>query len=321
MTPIIHLGFDPATYPAGAAETVRDAAPGYELLVTTDREEVERELERIEVALDRFPRDLLPRSTALRWYQQADAGADWIRRREEVASLPFTLTNASGVHAIPMSEHMMGMLLALTRNFHVAVRAQQERIWHEIRRRDLPELAGMRVLVLGVGAIGERFARLCRAFQMEVVGVRRDPARTSDAVDRMIGPEALRDELPHADVVASTLPLTEETYHVIGREELAIIKRGAFIINVGRGATIDEQALVEALRSGAIAGAGLDVFETEPLPDDSPLWELQNVVLTPHYSGLTPNYNARVFDIFLDNLGRYLRGEALRNVVDKSLGY
>ncbi|MFW5685096.1 MAG: D-2-hydroxyacid dehydrogenase [Spirochaetota bacterium] len=321
MTPVVHLGIDPNGYPEGAVAHVRDTAPDYELIVTTDRAEIESALDRIEVSLDHFPLDLLPRATNLKWYQQGGAGADWLLNHPEVRDLNFTLTSASGVHAVNMSEHMLAYLLALGRGFPAAIRGQRNRVWEENRQQDLFELAGKRVLLLGVGAIGARFATLCRACEMEVVGVRRDPSASVEGAARMVGPEQLRDELPRTDVLASTLPHTEETHHLIGREEIALLKDGAVIVNVGRGGTIDEQAMVEALRSGKLRGAGLDVFETEPLPADSPLWEMENVIITPHYSGLTPHYNERLFDIFVDNLGRYLRGEALRNVVDKRLGY
>jgi phosphoglycerate dehydrogenase-like enzyme len=321
MTPIIHLGIDPSTFPEGAVARVRDLARDYELLVTTDRDEIERHLDRIEVAFVRFPHDLLPKAPRLKWLQQGGAGADWLQRHPEVRELSFTLTSASGVHAVPISEHMLGFLLALGRGFPACVRGQKNRVWEENRSQELFELAGKRVLVLGVGAIGARFARLCAACDMEVIGMRRDPSQPVKWVHRLVGPDALGEELPEIDVLANTLPYTDETHHLIGEGELALLKDGAVLVNIGRGATIDEDAMVQALRSGKLRAAGLDVFETEPLPDDSPLWDMENVLLTPHYSGLTPRYNERLFDIFVDNLERYLRGLELENVVDKRLGY
>ncbi len=321
MKPIIHLGIDPATWPEGAVERVKQLADGYDVLVTTDREEIEQQLDRIEIALAAFPHDLIARAPALQWFQQQGAGADWLTRDQEARADSFTLTSASGVHAVPISEHMLGFLLALGRGFPACARDQRARVWDANRHQDLFELDGKRVLILGVGAIGERFAVLCRACGMETVGLRRDPSIPADGVDRMVSPDALRSELPRADVVASTLPYTEETHHVLGAEEFEAMKPGVVLINIGRGGTIDEAALVAALERGTVRAAGLDVFETEPLPKDSPLWDMDNVLITPHYAGLTPRYNERLFDIFIDNLGRYLRGEALRNVVDKSLGY
>ena len=176
-------------------------------------------------------------------------------------------------------------------------------------------------MLLGVGAIGARFARLCAACDMKVVGLRRDPSRDSVGVSRMVGPSDLSEELPLADVVANTLPLTAETRHMLGRTEFQRMKQGAVVLNIGRGATIDESAMIDALNSGKLRGAGLDVFETEPLPAESPLWDMENVIITSHHAGETPNYSARAFEIFADNLERYLRGADLRNVVDKQLGY
>jgi len=321
MKPIVHLGIDPDAYPDGAVAEIAAAAPDYDLLVTTDRSEIETHLDRIEIALGSFPHDLIPGAPSLHWLQQAGAGADWLRHHPEIQELSFTLTSASGVHAIPISEHMLGFLLALGRGFPASIRGQKERIWEGNRDQDLFELAGKRVLLLGVGAIGERFAKLCVACDMEVIGLRRDPSLPAEGVSRMVGMDALHAELPRTDVLANTLPLTDETRGMIGRKEIDLMKDRSVIINIGRGGTIDEAAMIDALRSGKLRAAGLDVFETEPLPEDSPLWDMEQVLLTPHYSGLTPRYNERVYEIFTDNLRRYLRGETLRNVVDKRIGY
>lgn len=321
MKPIILLGIDPSTYPDGAVETTGRLAPNYELLVTTDQEDIEAALDRIEIALVRFSRELIPRAPALRWFQQGGAGADWLARHPEIADSEVIITNASGVHSVPISEHILALLLGLGRGFRASILGHKDRVWHENRNQNLFELAGKRCLLLGVGAIGGRFAKLAAACEMEVVGVRRNPNECPSGVKRMIGPGALREELGEADFIVNTLPLTPETRHMLGRREIELVKPGAYIVNIGRGATIDEQAMIDALRSGRLGGAGLDVFETEPLPEDSPLWDMENVIVTPHYSGLTPRYNERVFEIFSDNLQRYLSGQALRNVVDKQLQY
>lgn len=321
MKPVLHLGIRPERFPDGFVDQVRRETDGYEIAVTQDPDAVKELLPRIEITLGSFPRKLLPEARALRWYQQGAAGADWMRNHPEIQELEFALTSASGVHAVPISEHMMAFLLAFARGFAAPIRQQRERVWEENRNQPLFELPGLRVLILGVGAIGARFARLCKAHEMEVVGMRRDPSRSVADVDRIVGMEALHEELPGADVIANTLPLTSETHQVIGEAEFNLMKRTAILINIGRGATMDEAALVKALRDKRIRGAGLDVFDEEPLPESSRLWELENVILTPHYSGLTPRYNDRVAEIFLDNLRRYLSGEPLRNLVDKKLGY
>jgi phosphoglycerate dehydrogenase-like enzyme len=156
---------------------------------------------------------------------------------------------------------------------------------------------------------------------MRVIGVRRNPREPVPGVERIVGPDRLLEVLPLADFVVLTIPLTPETRHLIGEPQLRAMKPTAYLFNIGRGGTIDEVALIRGLREGWIAGAGLDVFAKEPLPADSPLWRMENVLITAHYAGATPHYNERAMAIFLDNLRRYRAGAPLRNVVDKSLGY
>jgi phosphoglycerate dehydrogenase-like enzyme len=210
-------------------------------------------------------------------------------------------------------------MFALSRRLHFFVKAQAERRWE--RRGRLGELEGATLGVIGVGAIGAKLAEKARGVGMRVLGLRRDPARACPNVEHMFGPDGLHALLAQADWVAITAALTPETQGLFGAAELAAMKPGAYLINIGRGAIVDEQALIAALRDGGIGGAGLDVFEHEPLPDDSPLWTLKNVIVTPHFAGATPHYAERVTDIFVDNLARYRRGEPLRNVVDKARAY
>ncbi|HIQ05454.1 MAG TPA: D-2-hydroxyacid dehydrogenase [Anaerolineae bacterium] len=301
---------------------IQTIAPDMRILVTNDQHEIEHSLDDIEIVAGGFPRHLLPKAHNLRWVQQWGAGADWLLRYPEAVELDFVLTNASGVHAIPISEHILAFLLAFARQLHRATRAQAHREWvpHE-RQEGLFELAGKTMLLIGVGAIGERTAEAASALGMRVLGVRRDPSVSVPNVEAMFGPDQLLDLLPKADFVVLTVPLTRETQGMIGERELRAMKPTAYLINVGRGGTVRESALIQALQKGWIAGAGLDVFETEPLPQDSPLWDMDNVIITSHYAGLTPKYDERAMAIFLDNLQRYRSGEPLRNVVDKKLGY
>jgi phosphoglycerate dehydrogenase-like enzyme len=172
-----------------------------------------------------------------------------------------------------------------------------------------------------VGEIGARTARLASALGMRVLGVRRDPSRAVPAVAEMHGNHDLLRLLPEADFVVLTVPLTRETEGMIGEAELRAMKESAYLVNIGRGGTVLEGDLARALEEGWIAGAGLDVFEEEPLPEDSPLWGMEKVIITSHYSGSTPHYDERALEIFLDNLGRYRSGRPLRNLVDKARGY
>jgi phosphoglycerate dehydrogenase-like enzyme len=319
----ILLAFEPDTLSDDQVAQIREAAPQKAAIVMTrDRSEIEAMLDHVEVAVGWFPADLLPQASNLRWYQQWSAGADWLLRHPRAAAADFVLTSTSGIHAIQITEHIFVFLLAFARELPQAMRAQSQRRWIPTdRHQGLFELAGKTMLLIGVGAIGERTARVARAFDMRVLGVRRDPTLDVSGVEAMFGPHQLLDLLPQADVVVLTVPLTEETRGMIAERELRAMKTSSIIVNIGRGGTVEEPALIQALREGWIAGAGLDVFEEEPLPDESSLWELDNVIITSHYAGVTPHYHERALEIFLDNLQRYAAGESLRNVVDKDLGY
>jgi phosphoglycerate dehydrogenase-like enzyme len=231
------------------------------------------------------------------------------------------LTNASGVHAIPISEHILSLILAFGRGIHHAVRAQATSNWKSPPREGIFELVGKTMVLIGVGAIGERTARISAALGMRVLGVRRHPSLDATGVESMFGMDQLMDVLPQGDFVVLTVPLTNETQGMIGEPELRAIKPTAYLFNIGRGSTIQQDVLIQALQEGWIAGAGLDVFEEEPLPQDSPLWNMENVIVTAHYSGSTPHYDERALGIFMDNLRRYRAGEPLLNLVDKTLGY
>ena len=317
----ILLNFRPHEFPQAQIDRVQAALPDRRVVVTDDRAEMETCLEEIEIAAGDFPRDLLLRAPNLRWYQQWGAGADWLLKTPEAAQKSWTLVNASGVHAIPITEHILALMLAFARGLHLAVHMQQQHTWKKAARAELFELAGATLVLVGVGAIGERTAQVARALGMRVLGVRRNPQQPADGVDAMFAPEQLIEVLPQADFVVLTIPLTHETRGLIGEKELRAMKPNAYLINIGRGGTVQTAALVRALQEGWIAGAGLDVVDPDPLPPDSPLWDMENVILTGHYSGLTPHYFERAFAIFLDNLQRYAAGQPLRNVVDKRLGY
>jgi phosphoglycerate dehydrogenase-like enzyme len=296
-------------------------APEMRVVATRDEAAIDALLDEVEVAVGWFPPHLIARAPRLRWLQQWGAGADWLLRHPEVVDLPFVLTNASGVHAVPISEQIIGAVLMFARGLHLAVRAQVRREWWRPGRAGVFELPGKTMLLVGVGAIGERTAALANALGMRVEGVRRDPSAGAPGVAAMYGPEQLAARLPHADVVVLTVPLSRETQGLIGASELRAMKPSAYLVNIGRGGTVDEVALAQALREGWIAGAALDVFAEEPLPPGSPLWELENCVITAHYAGNTPAYGERAMEILLDNLRRYRAGEPLRNVVDKRAGY
>lgn len=260
--------------------------------------------------------DTLTDAARLQWLHLPSAGADPYAHRMPPG---VTLTNASGVYGIPAAEHAFSMMLALARRLPDAVRAAGQARWDRSGHYD--ELFGRTCGILGLGDIGASVARRAEAFGMRVLGLRRRPAKRQEIADRIFGPDGLHEMLADCDHVVNTLPSTTSTRHLIDTDALRSMKQGACFYNVGRGSTVDEAALVEALESGHLAGAGLDVFEDEPLPSSSPLWGMDNVIVTPHVGGLSPREAEREAELFLENLVRWANGRELLNVVDSELGY
>jgi len=270
--------------------------------------------------------DELARAGRLRWFSSVAAGLDEIVT-PALLGRGVAITNASGVHGPNIAEHVLAMMLMFTHGLPKLFRAQLARRWErnlKSRSDGSGELTGKTLLIIGLGRIGEAIAVRARPFGVRVLAVKRDRSARHDggvAVDELLGIDALDDALGRADHVCLTVPLTRETHHLIDARRLARLRGGAFIYNVSRGAVIDEAALVNALRAGKLAGAGLDVFEEEPLPETSPLWELENVILTPHLAGVTPLYYERTAALFADNLDRFLAGRPLDNRFDPARGY
>ncbi len=261
--------------------------------------------------------EAFPKAARLKWIQSASAGMDGLLFPELVDS-DVVVTNARGVFDESIAEWALGAMLAFSTGIVRSLADQHRGLWdHE---RNTERLAGRRLLVVGPGPIGRAIGRLARAGGMQVraVGTR---AREDEVLGRVLGPDAFHTALAEADYVVDALPLTDATRHLFDAEAFAAMGPTARFLNVGRGATVDEPALVEALRSGEIAGAALDVFEQEPLPDDSPLWAMANVIVSPHICGDFEGWESAVVDVFVDNLGRYVRGEPLRNLVDKAAGH
>ena len=278
--------------------------------------------------LARFPR--------LRWLHIPWAGVEFLLDHP-VRHSQVVVTNASGVHATPIAEHVFALLLALARHLpkmlaHQAQASWPKGAWNAFRS---PELRGMTLGIIGYGSIGREVGRLGAAFGMTVLACNRSGVRTPDTGWREAGvgdldgsipaawysPARLLEMLPQCDAVVLAAPLTAESQGIIGREALAAMKPTAYFINIARGAQVDQDALVEALRAGRIAGAGLDVVTPEPLPSDHPLWRMENVILSPHVSASTPEWGRRVCDVFAENLRRYVAGEPLLNQVDWERGY
>lgn len=270
--------------------------------------------------------DELARAPRLRWLSSVAAGLDEIVT-PAVLARGVEVTSASGVHGPNIAEHLLAMILMFTRGFPKLFRAQLARRWERNlkSRSDGPgELTGKTLLIVGLGRIGEALTVRARPFGVHVVAVKHDPSNRHDAsvgVDELLPVGAFDEALGRADHVCLTVPLTPATHHLMDERRLGRMRPGAFLYNVSRGAVIDEAALVEALRAGKLAGAGLDVFEEEPLPAGTPLWDLENVILTPHVAGVTPLYYKRTAALFADNLERFLSGRPLANRFQRERGY
>jgi phosphoglycerate dehydrogenase-like enzyme len=267
----------------------------------------------------RPPQNVIARSPKLKWIQTMLAGVDHFLTADIVKSR-VTVTNTSGIHASPVSEMTFCMMLMFAKQAPFCFLNKQEKKWE---RFITILLRSKTVGIVGLGSIGRELARMSKAFDMRVIATRRTAKKGDRAryVDLIIPVENLRALLSESDFVVLLLPSTSGTYKMIGEKELRAMKPTAYLINVGRGSTVDEEAMVGALEQGWIAGAGLDAYAVEPLPVDSKLWVLPNVIISPHVSGRLVNYYEVVTELFCDNLKRYIEGKRLRNIVNKKRGY
>lgn len=249
----------------------------------------------------------------LKWLHVFNAGVDHPIFRGFIER-GTAFTNSSGGAAEPIAQTAIGGLLMLARGFKGWAEAQRRHAW-EPRLGDREDLRGQVLVVVGLGAIGHHIARLGQALGLHVVGVRRSPRRADDPVDEMLPPSQLAEVLPRCDWLALACPLTDETRRLIDAAAFSRLKRGARLLNVARGEVVDEAAMIEALRSGLVGGAYLDVFEQEPLPAESPLWDLPNVIISPHNSAESSGNDGRATGFFLRNIPRWARGEPMENRV------
>jgi phosphoglycerate dehydrogenase-like enzyme len=262
-------------------------------------------------------RPVWPKADAVKWIQTASAGVDALLFPELVES-HVVVTNARGIFDRAIAEFVLGTMLAFAKGLPGMLDRQARREWEH---RDTETLSGKRVLVAGVGSIGREIGRQCGAFGMTVRGVG-STARGRDDVFRIVyGPDELAEGCRWADYIVNALPGTEGTKHLFDDKVISAMRPTARFVNIGRGSTVDEAALVGALRDERLAGAALDVFEREPLPPDSALWELPNVIVSPHLAGDFAGFREAIVELFVQNLERYLTGLPLENVVDKQRGY
>lgn len=255
----------------------------------------------------------------LRWLQATSAGIGGFLRRTNLDQSNIIFTTASGVHARPLAEFTMLGLLYFFRDVPHLNARKAEKHWE---RYTVQGLEGARVLVVGLGSLGQAVARDCAQMGMEVWGTRRTAGvALPEGVSRMVAQDQISSVLGDVDALVLACPLTDETEGMIGRAEIDALKPGAVIVNISRGQVVDQAAMLEGLQSGRIKGAALDVFEVEPLPNDDPMWDLPNVLISPHSASTVAAENSRIVDIFLDNLGRFRDGRDMRNLYDRDRGY
>lgn len=256
----------------------------------------------------------------LKWIHVTSAGVNALPK--ELIELNIIITNSSGVHPIPISEHVLAFMLIFARQIHKSYRIQlNKKGWiRDPKIYDVLELSGKTVGIIGLGRIGKRIAKLAKAFEMKVLAVRKGTEKY-EYTDEVYQIKNIDKVLKDADFIVNALPSTKETYHFFDYKKITKMKKSAYFINIGRGTTVVENDLIKALKNNKIKGAGLDVFEEEPLSSKSPLWEMENVIITPHSSGMTPYYIDRVIDIFCQNLKAYLKNLPMPNLVDLKKGY
>jgi phosphoglycerate dehydrogenase-like enzyme len=303
-------------------EKIKEIIPDWTIIVGKDRDSWQEHLHDAEIIAGwkkGIEKVCLAPHSKLKWLQTWSAGVDSLPLKT-LESNNVIVTSANGVHAYPISESIFALMLGLTRKVHTYVKNQQEKKWHHSGIK--LEMHEKTIGIIGVGAIGKETAKIAKAFGMRVLGVRHS-GKQQEYVDEMYTTDQLDLVLPNCDYVVVTLPLTKDTKNLFDSKKFDLMKPSAFFINIGRGEIVVEGDLITALQNGIIAGAGLDVFEQEPLSADSPLWEMENVIITPHIAGSTEHYNQRVIEnILIPNLKNYISGTLPSvNHVDFSKGY
>jgi phosphoglycerate dehydrogenase-like enzyme len=309
--------------PRQHVDRLRAEFPHHTFLEAWDRAALRRQLPDADVAFTPFvDRDIFPSVSRLRWVQSPAAGVGGLMFPEMLAS-PVILTSARGIRARSIAEHVLGVTIALARLLPATLRAQAAHRWaQEELEAGARTLHGQRMGIVGLGAIGSEVVKVAAPFGFRISAIRRRAGEARpDGVEEVWTPDRLPDLLAQSDVVILAAPHTPKTKRLIGRPQIALMKRGALLVNVARGKLVDDEALVDALRDGGVGGAALDVFSEEPLDPLSPYWDLPNVIVSPHTSGAMADYWTPLVALFGDNLRRFEKGQPLLNVVDKVAGY
>ncbi len=299
---------------------LQQALPGSCFTYLSANEVTSEQVAKADIILGNPPVQFLTQDIRLKWLQLFSAGT---APYSEPGVLPedVILTNATGAYGLAIGEHMTAMILSLYKNLHLYRDNQRRHSWAD--RGSVRSIYGSTVLAVGLGDIGGEFAKRMKALGAYTIGVRRKGTVKPNYLDELVHLDQLDEMLPRADIVALSLPGTAETYHILNQQRISKMKPGAVLINVGRGNAVDTPSLVASLKSGLLSGACLEVTDPEPLPSDSPLWEMENVIITPHVSGgfHLKETHTRMISIFSENLRRFAAGEPLNNQVDFSTGY
>ncbi|MFW6409479.1 MAG: D-2-hydroxyacid dehydrogenase [Halanaerobiales bacterium] len=306
-------------------EKMKKTVQPLEVVRSVDSDSLKREIVDTDILVSFGAPDLeiMDRAENLKWIQSWTAGVDVFTGPDYLQFLienEIILTSMSGVHSNIIAEHTMGFLINFSRRFCDFHQQQQNQVWQQLK---VDQLEGRTLGVVGLGSIGREIAARGKAFKMTVIGSKRNVEKKVKAVDELYSPDELSELLRKSDYVVCIVPLTDETAGMFGKEEFKAMKDSAYFINVGRGEVVDQDALIEALKQGRIAGAGLDVFDKEPLPEDSPLYRLKNVIITPHVAGVFPDYNQKAIKILNENLKKFYAGDfgQMVNMVDYNRGY
>ncbi len=299
-------------------EQIKAAASGYTVTYVRDSDVTQEMVEKAEIIFGFLKPEQFAAAKTLQWLQLPSAGADYINHNL-FYNKDLRITNSSGVYGLPIAEHVFSMILSFNHNLQSYAYHKADRKWSRIY--EAKDFWGSTVGIIGLGDIGSGVAVRAKAWGAKVLAVKRTITERPEYVDELYTLEEIDEVLKQSDYVVLCLPGTAKTRSVITEERLRLMKPDSFLVNIGRGSLIDQEALIKALRENWIGGAGLDVMEPEPLPQDNPLWELPNVIITPHASGYSPTNDRRHFKIFYDNLKRYLEKKPLNNMVDLKEGY
>lgn len=306
-----------------ALPDLRNEFADVEFVYCDDRTALTDAIADADVFIGGLGRELFLAGKNLKWIQSSSSGTNYFMDIQEVVDSDVLVTSASGTHAACLSESVMAMILAFTRGILSCAECQPQKVWNNREIRcDLVELTGSTMGIIGFGATGRAVAKRAHAFDMRIIAVDLYPNNKPDYVSELWGLDRLDDLLKESDYTVVMTPYTPQTHGMIGAEQIAMMKPGAMLVGISRGRIIDQKALAKALREGHLVAAALDVFDPEPLPADSELWDLENLLIMPHVAGGTQLEGKYIMDIFRENLGRFLKGDLpLRNQVDKQLGF